>query len=350
MSRSRFGHIRWASLFVLALAIGLACGGRVSDAQGSSATAPKAVSASAATLQQAQALYDQSDFTGAQTLLRDKLASGVINGAEVRPARELLARSLVRSGNRVEAKEAFKGLIRRFPSYRPNASNVSPDEREVFDLALREVNSEQIEAGQRVPASLGFSFGVGSGANKDMAEIAVAGGGTPEYDVKPQFGGSVRFPLSQRLSLELELQRFRATNADSFPVDNRANYEVSALPFSLSLYYAALTRSHYRLNLFGGAGPLLTTVSKIEFGDFSGTAITLSNQKTGMYGHAGLEAEYLVTNRISLSGRVMGRIAKAEKLLEDFDFDAYGSATLKDREVEFNGFGATVGLRAYIGY
>ena len=82
MSRSRFGRIRWASLFVFALAIGLACGGRVSQAQTPTVTTPKAVSASAAALQQAQALYNESDFAGAQKLLREKLASGVISGNE----------------------------------------------------------------------------------------------------------------------------------------------------------------------------------------------------------------------------------------------------------------------------
>lgn len=349
MSRSGFGHIRWIGLFLLAAAIGLASSGRVSHAQ-TSAPVVKTVSASATALQQAQALYDKSDFTAAQAMLREKLASGVISGDEVRPARELLARCLVRSGNRIEAKEAFKGLIRKFPGFRPDAGNASPEEREVFELAQREVNAEQIEAGQRIPASLGFAFGVGSGANKDMAEVAVAGGGEPEYDNKPQFGGSVRFPLNQRVSLELELQRFRATNVDSFPANNNAQYEVSALPFSLSLYYAAVTRPRYRLNLFGGGGPLLTTISKIEFGNFSGTPLTVSSQKTGFYGHAGLEAEYLVTNRVSISGRAMGRTASAKDVLDDFGFNAYGAATLKGREVEFNGFGATLGLRAYIGY
>lgn len=348
MNRTRLGHIRWVSLLLLTLATGIVGGERIALAQAPAAT--PTVSASAKALADAQALYDQSDFTAAQSMLREKLASGVISGKEVRAARELLARCLVRSGNRVEAKEAFKGLIRKFPGYRPDAASVSPDEREVFELAAREVNAEQIESGQRIPASLGFSFGVGSGANKDMAEVAVAGGGKEEYDNKPQFGGSVRFPLNQRISLELELQRFRATNADSFGVGNQAKYEVSALPFSLSLYYAAVTRPHYRVNLFGGAGPLLTTISKIEFGDFGGTALAVSDQKSGIYAHAGLEAEYLITDRVSLSGRVMGRMANAQDILDDFNFDAYGTATLKGREVEFNGYGATLGLRAYIGY
>jgi len=38
---------------------------------------------------------------------------------------------------------------------------VPPDEMEVFNLALKEINAEQIEAGQRIPASLSFFYGTG---------------------------------------------------------------------------------------------------------------------------------------------------------------------------------------------
>lgn len=311
--------------------------------------APAAWAASPA-LEEAQGLYDAANFTAAIGKIRDALASGQLAGGDAIAARALLARCLVKEGNRLEAKQAFKFVLRQQPGWRPDAATVPPDERAVFQMAQDELTAEQIEAGKRIPASLAFSFGRGSGDNEDMAEIAVPGGGAEKYDGKPQIGGSVRFPVSQRLSLELELQRLRATNVDSNPPPNDTRFEVTAYPLSLSLYHATFTHRSFRVNLFGGGGLLSSAISKIEFGDFGGSAITVSGQKNGSYFHGGLETEVLLHPRVALAGRVMGRAAKADKVLDEFDFDAYGVATLKNRSVDFSGFAATFGLRAYIGY
>lgn len=336
-------HVSIASLALMALTIS-----PVAPVQGGVAYAQ--VSGSSEALAAARALYQESRFEEALTQVRDALASRLITGRDVQPARELMARCLVRSGNRLEAKEAFKGVLRQFPGYRPDQATVPPDEREVFDLALREVTAEQIQAGDRVPASLGFTLGTGKGDNEDMAEIVVAGGGEDKFDNKSQFGGSVRFPLRSRTSIELELQRFRATNVDGNTPPNDTRFEVSALPLSISIYQAIFSGQRLRAYAFVGGGPLLTAISKIEFGDFGGSPLNVSGQKNGTYLHAGLEGEVLVLPKLSLSARVLGRSAKAKGVLDDFTFDAYGVATLKDREIDFSGISATIGLRAYIGY
>lgn len=300
-------------------------------------------------LEEAQALYDGAKFTDAVARIREALASGQLAGNDAIAARALMARCLVKSGNRLEAKQAFKFVLRQQPGWRPDAS-VGPDEREVFELAQRELTAEQIEAGKRIPASLSFNMGSGSGDNEDMAEIAVAGGGADKYDVKPQIGGSVRFPVARQLSLELEMQRLRATNVDGNAPPNDVRFELTAYPVSLSLIYTAYTQRWFRANLFAGGGLLSSAISKIEFGDFSGTPLTVSGQKNGSYFHGGAEAEILLHPRVALTGRVMGRSAKADKVLDEFDFDAYGIATLKNRTIDFSGIAATFGLRAYIGY
>ncbi|MCC6348546.1 MAG: hypothetical protein IT347_03015 [Candidatus Eisenbacteria bacterium] len=305
--------------------------------------------AAAPALEEAQALYDGANFADAITKLRQSLASGGLAGRDAIAARALMARCLVKSGKRLEAKQAFKFVLRQEPGWRPDAS-VGPDEVEVFELAQKELTAEQIEAGKRIPASLSFSFGSGNGDNKDMAEIAVPGGGKDKYSVKPQIGGSVRFPVAQKWSLELELQRLRATNRDSNAPPNDTRFELTAYPLSLSVYYTAYTQRWVRANLFAGGGLLSSAISKIEFGDFGGTPLTVSGQKNGTYFHGGLEAELLVHPRVAIAGRVMGRAARAEKVLDEFDFDAYGVATLKNRSIDFSGFSATLGLRAYIGY
>jgi hypothetical protein len=309
---------------------------------------PTAWAASPA-LEEAQALYDGAQFNDAIAKIRAGLSSGQLTGSDAIAARALMARCLVKSGNRLEAKQAFKFVLRQQAGWRPDAS-VGPDEREVFELAQRELTAEQIEAGKRIPASLSFSYGRGSGDNEDMAEIVVAGGGPDKYDPKPQLGGSVRFPVAQKWSLDLELQRLRATNRDANQPPNDTRFEITAYPISLSLIYTAYTQRWVRANLFAGGGVLSSAISKIEFGDFGGSALTVSGQKNGGYFHGGLEAEILVHPRVALTGRVLGRSAKAEKVLDEFDFDAYGQATLKNRTIDFSGIAATFGLRAYIGY
>lgn len=301
-------------------------------------------------VQDARALYEEAKFEEAITLLRDALSTGRVTGGETLAAREMIARCMVRMGNRIEAKEAFKGLLHLNHTYRPASGSMPPDELEVYDLARSEFLAEQIETGERIPASVAFHFGLGSGDNKDLAELAAAGGGDDSYDVKPSFGGAVRFPVHPRWSLEIEMQRFRATNADSFPGDNQAKYEITALPLSLSVYYAAITNPKWRVNLFGGVGSLLAANSSIRF-NFVTVTLSLSDQKNSFYGHAGVEGEYLVHPRFAAYGRLLGRMASASDLYKDSELELYSSnVPLKDRKVDFSGFGAHVGVRAYIGY
>ena len=121
---------------------------------GGGAILPLQALAQTSPVQEAQSLYEQAQFDQAITLLRDALSTGRVTGGQALAAREMIARCLARSGNRLEAKEAFKGLLHLNPSYRPAAGTVPPDEIEVFQLALDEFHAEQIEAGNRVPASL----------------------------------------------------------------------------------------------------------------------------------------------------------------------------------------------------
>lgn len=315
------------------------------------AFAPRPAAAQDSPLDQARSYYEQAQFDSAITLLRGALSSGRLVGTQSVQARELIARCLVRSGNRVEAKQAFKALLYLNPSYRPASGSMPPDEVEVYRLAREEYNREQIEAGERVPASLSFHYGLlGSGDNDDFAEIVAAGGGDDKYDVDESFGGAVRFPIRPRWSLEIEMQRFRATNADSFPGDNQAKYEITALPLSVSVYYAAITSPKWRVNVFGGLGSLLAATSSIRF-NFGPATLGLSDQKNGFYGHAGLEGEYLVHPRVAGYARVLGRVATASDFFSDSELELYSAnVPLEGREVSFSGFGAHVGLRAYIGY
>lgn len=323
--------------------------------QALAAATPKPTSATAASaaalspIEQGQKLYDAAKFAEAAASLRAALSSGQVTGNDVVTARALMARCLVKAGNRLEAKQAFETVLRMDPAYRPDAVVVPPDEMDVFKLALDAVTQEQIEAGQRIPASVGFWYGAGSGDNKSLGDIQHFLGGSDKLDAKPDFGGSVRFPLRPRWSLDLELARFRATGHDSTKAPDTIEFEAAAMPMVVSVYWAALTGPRQRVNLFVGGGPLLAATNSIDL-PFFAFRIKIADQKTGVYAHAGVEGEWLVHSKLALTGRAMYRSATASKLYHDSTLELYGTKQIKDRKVDFSGFGADIGLRAYIGY
>ncbi|HEV2105471.1 MAG TPA: tetratricopeptide repeat protein [Candidatus Eisenbacteria bacterium] len=297
-------------------------------------------------LPQAQALYDQAKFADAAALLRTAIARKQLAGNDELKARELLGRSLVKSGNRLAAKEAFKALLHEDSAYRLDTLTVPPDELEVFNLAVKEIDAEQTAAGQRIPASLGFFYGTGSGDNKSYGEVSKAGGGPSKLDNKPEFGGTVRFPILPKFSLDIEMSRFRATATDKSPFE----YTLTGSPLVASLYYTAFSTTKIHLNGFVGVGSLLDANTNIKLPLF-GVPINLSTQKNGWYYHAGVEGEYLVLRKLSVNGRVLLREATAKDMnlaVED-PFNLYSNTNVNHRKIDFSGFGAFIGLRAYIG-
>ncbi|HTR96728.1 MAG TPA: tetratricopeptide repeat protein [Candidatus Acidoferrales bacterium] len=292
-------------------------------------------------IDKAQNLYDTAKFADAVTSLRAALDSGQITGNDVVTARALLARCLVKSGQRLEAKQAFKTVLRLDPAYTPDAVMVPPDEMDVFKLAQREVTQEQIAAGQRIPASLAFFYGVGSGDNSDLGKAIHQQGGPSKMDNQPMFGGSVRFPVRHELSLDIELSRLRATARDS----NGVQYEASAIPLIASLVYPLHSTSTVRLNVFVGGGPMMSTKAFAKV-DLFGTKLTIFDEKTGFYLHGGLEGEWLPTPKFAVTARVLGRSASESGFFGDTPSDYF----LHGRKVDFTGYGASIGLRAYIGY
>lgn len=98
-----------------------------------------------------QSYYEQSRFDDAITLLKQLVDQGVLQGAELQRAQELLARSYVKKGYPVQGKEMFKTMLRADSTYRPDPIRVPPDETAVFDEALKEFQSEKSTAPPVVP-------------------------------------------------------------------------------------------------------------------------------------------------------------------------------------------------------
>ncbi len=302
----------------------------------------------------AQKMYDSAKFAEAVVKLRDALGTGQVTGTDALEARALMARCLVKAGNRLEAKQVFKTVLRSDPAWRPDALSVPPDEMDVFNIALKEITAEQIEAGQRIPASISFFVGKGSAGNEDFAKLPETGGNKDGFEGKVQYGGSVRFPIKPRWSLDIELLQFKAEASDTFVVNPRYSYEATATPIAVSVYWTAMTGSKHRVYVFAGGGPMLSSRAAVKFND-PDVGYFVADEGAGTYFHAGVEGEMMLGERFSVSGRVVGRTAKKSDLFKDTyeELNLYSSdpnGRLRGQEVDFSGFGAYVGLRAYIGY
>lgn len=301
----------------------------------------RAQAAEVTTLAEAQQAYDDARFGDAVAGLRSMLQRGLVQGTEAEAARELLARSLVKSGNRIEAKEAFRGILSARPQYRPDPARVAPDEVEVFQLALREYTVAEIESGTRIPASFSFFVGYGKHNNGDLNRYAEeTNGETDEGGI--EIGGTVRFPLRERLSLELEYSSLKAEGTHPFSPTTIDVIETTGRPLVASLYWNWLGGPHGRTNLFIGAGQMRSVWSQTE-----GPSLNLTDEKIGVYAHGGIEGEYLFSPRIAASVRVLGRYATSGKL--NFGFFG-GTAGINNRQVDFRGIAVQLGLRGYVGY
>jgi hypothetical protein len=316
--------------------------------------------ASGSALQEARDLYDQSKFQETADLLAEAIRTGRVGGDDLNRARELRARALVKAGRRIEAKEAFKSLLRSDPLYRPDAVQVPPDEMGVFGTALKEFQAEQVEAGRRVPASIGFIYGFGQAVNQDLVDLASPAGTeqADDFSASAEFGYSVRFPLNPRYSVDFSVTRLRAETEDKLdPAFNEhAQYTATATPVVATILWNWMQQRSYRVNVLAGVGIMPSEATVLFLHDHLGRLIPVQivGKATGPYLQAGLEGELLVSPRFALTGNVIARYANSGELdWERPDFVVYqgvSDSRLGKRNADFSGLSAQLGVRAYIGY
>ena len=322
---------------------------------------PLVARAEAPALSAAQSYYDAGKFTDAVTTLKTALSQGQVTGSDIVRAKELLGRSQAKAGDTAGGRATFLGLLRQDPLYRLDKLRTPPDEVAVFVQALRIFEAEQLSASQRQPASISLFYGIGSGDNTDFGEYVVTGGGNEKFEHKPEFGLGVRFPLRPRLSFDLEIQRFKSTNEDSATGagggPKQSTFELSALPLVLSLHYSVHDAGKLRVGMFAGGGPMLNSYASVTDPNTFGVTIKITDSKVGTYFHAGVEGEYALHPKLALNARALFRSAKASAMYEGLDFNQYDSpvtpatrARLGDRDLDFTGYGLSIGLRGYIGY
>lgn len=303
----------------------------------------------------AQQQYDAGKFTEALATLQTALESGAVTGSDAVTARELLARCQAKTGNSTAAKKTFLQILRVDPQYRLDEVRTPPDEVLVFQAALAAFTAEQTRAQQRLPASLSASFGLGSGDNEDFGKFLSLGGGDKSFDNKPMFGIGVRFPLAPKWSLDLELVRFRATNADSLSGTAKSTMELTATPLVINVVYLVRKSNRFRASVLAGGGPMLNSyaaLSTIRHPVVPGFNLKVTDTKTGIYFHGGFEGEYVLHPKLSATARAVFRSAVAADMFDKstFTLPGYAAGAIGDRDLDFSGYGVSLGLRGYIGY
>ncbi len=314
-----------------------------------------------APLVEAQQMYSDSRFEEAATLLASALRDGRITGDDVNVARALRARCLAKLGKRLESKEAFKAVLRSDAGYRPDEMTVPPDELEMYRLARKEFQIEQVEAGKRRPSSIGTWLGMGQGVHQDLVDLASSAGAglADDFEGSTEFGFSVRFPIKPTWSVDVEVSRFLSETEDPLPSSRNAHgtYQAKTFPVVVSILRHFGDRPKLHLSGFAGLG-LTVNQAVVEFPQSLVGGRVIPTQFVGesvsQYAHMGFEAEYHMQPRLAIAGRVLARYAGSGELewpRTDFElYESYPASQVGNRSLDFSGLAAHIGVRAYIGY
>jgi hypothetical protein len=190
--------------------------------------------------------------------------------------------------------------------------------------------------------SIGGNFGTSitdGGAFNDSLKAII---GQPPYEDMSgdwEYGGSLRYGISRKVSLDVEVNRIKAKgNTPDSPNPDLVATE-SAVVVPVSLYVSLTENDSYDFNFFAGVGPMLSAQWKAEQEGFAGVE---SEKKTALYAHGGLEGLYKMSPQFALTGRVLGRLAKASDLELSSDPTFQADANL-------SGIAFSLGLRAFFG-
>jgi hypothetical protein len=161
--------------------------------------------------------------------------------------------------------------------------------------------------------SIGGNLGTGIYSNDDLSDAL--GPDVEEITSGWEYGGSLRYQVSPRVALDLEVNRMEPKSTTEDPGNPDVELSTPGLAIPFNLYFLLTENDDYAFNLFGGAG--LVTSSKFK-GEQEGNPVEIDlDAESSFYGQAGFEAQYLVSPQFAFSARVLGRIAKAE--IEDSD-------------------------------
>ena len=178
--------------------------------------------------------------------------------------------------------------------------------------------------------SLGANFGTGLYSNSDLNDAL--GTDVEEITSGWEFGGSLRYQVSPRLGMDLEVNSMKPASTTESPGNPDLELSTPGMAITVNPVYELSRNEKTAFNLFGGAG--MVTGAKFQ-GESDGETEEL-DAATSFYGQAGLEAQFMMSPQFALGARAFGRMAKAE--IEDTTID-----------VDYSGFAFGIGARMSFG-
>jgi len=186
--------------------------------------------------------------------------------------------------------------------------------------------------------SLGGNFGVGTYSNSafnDSLDLFPLKNVTDGWE----YGGSIRYGVSPKVALDYEVNLLNGKVTDDSYTPS-VDISTTAVALPLSMYYQLASNDKYAFHFFVGAGPMVSTKWKITDGTTLGTFE--SKSKTSFYAHGGLEGDWMVGKTVAITGRVLGRLAKASDV-------EYADDPTTKIDVDLSGVAFSLGLRVFFG-
>lgn len=173
------------------------------------------------------------------------------------------------------------------------------------------------------------------GAFNDSLKAAFTGSSVQYKDISGdwEFGGSIRHGISDKASLDLEVNRIRAKSTSKDPGFPDVVATETGIAIPLNLYLSLTTNDSYDFSFFVGAGPMVSSQWKIK----QGTTELKSKNKTTFYAQGGFEGMWKASKQFGITARALGRLAKANDV-------EWTTATTPPTKFNMNMSGAAFGL------
>lgn len=189
---------------------------------------------------------------------------------------------------------------------------------------------------QKGTFSIGGNAGVGFYSMGDLND-ALEANGFEKITSGWEFGGSLRYQVSEKAALDLEFNKLNPKSTTPDPGNPDIEYSVPALAIPLSLVYMLSENDQYRLNLLVGAGLL----SGVKLHGEQGAVELETDSASGFIGQAGFETLWKLSPQFALSARALGRLGKAtvDDAGTDYDASFTGGTLGVGARVSFGGGG-----------
>ena len=189
--------------------------------------------------------------------------------------------------------------------------------------------------------SIGGNFGTGIYSNSDINDLLKTAS-PPRKEIKSgwEYGGSLRYGISNKVSLDAEVNSIKAKATTTNPSSNGdEKWAVKGIAVPVNIVLALSQNDKYTFNLFAGAGPLLSAKLTAE----DNTSSIKSDSQTTFTAQGGFEGMVLVSPQFAITARALGRTAKIS------DIKIGGMSSTPQLDGDLSGAAFSLGLRVLFG-